>query len=542
MPIKLRKTNIQYDINNPESGWIILGFDENGNLVKKEENGNYEPIINDVTSGNFSRLVVDFLTVGSRVTGIDEGVYSISQGQAIEASGYTSFAQGNSVISNNDITYARGENVEALNKYSWVSGAGPSPARKIYSSGINSFVHQHYEDTVSSYGSSADYSVILGGTDNIIEGNSTRSVILGGTTNKVNNGVVNSVILGGDTQTATLSNTVYIPKIVLTETVASTTGIPGSIYYDGTNFYGVGSGGAVRLDISSVSFGGATGNIFFSNGSGGITQSDDLNFDATSKTLTVADNIQTDNITVDVLTATSSVISNSIFKSSDNSVILATDSTGTINIRPGGESVTSNASTFSTTEAIIGTTLTIGGITNGINSNFIQFLNNSEYILRLWGDDDSGFYQDNADVFTIRKNTNEGFQFNINTGTLMAVGDIVGYATTISDKRLKEDINPLENALEKVLKLNGVDYQWIDKKDGIHTGYIAQEVEKIIPNVVVENNLIGKGDELYKTIRYQEIIPYITEAIKIEDSKIKTLENKIKDLEEKIMILESKVA
>lgn len=89
-----------------------------------------------------------------------------------------------------------------------------------------------------------------------------------------------------------------------------------------------------------------------------------------------------------------------------------------------------------------------------------------------------------------------------------------------SDKNLKENIQPIENALDKVVKLNGRTFDW--KTSGRHTaGFIAQEVEKVIPDMVTTDN---KG---LKAVNYVDTIAYLVEAIKEQQKQIEVLQAKL---------------
>jgi hypothetical protein len=92
-----------------------------------------------------------------------------------------------------------------------------------------------------------------------------------------------------------------------------------------------------------------------------------------------------------------------------------------------------------------------------------------------------------------------GFRNIANTGTITADGNI----TAFSDERLKSDIKTIDNALDKVMKMRGVSYTKQAEK-GI--GVIAQEVEKIIPEVVHD------GD--FKSVAYGNMVGVLIEAIK----------------------------
>ena len=95
--------------------------------------------------------------------------------------------------------------------------------------------------------------------------------------------------------------------------------------------------------------------------------------------------------------------------------------------------------------------------------------------------------------------------------------DITAFATYhSSDINLKTNINTLTNCYDIVSNLNPVGFKWIkNNKDNV--GFIAQEVEQIIPNIV------SNTDE-YKTIAETKIIAYLVGAIQELDKELKELE------------------
>jgi hypothetical protein len=100
------------------------------------------------------------------------------------------------------------------------------------------------------------------------------------------------------------------------------------------------------------------------------------------------------------------------------------------------------------------------------------------------------------------------------TGTIRATGDVIAF----SDRRVKENIKTIDNALEKVINLRGVEFNKIgENKKSI--GVIAQEVEKILPEVISTD----KRD--MKSVAYGNIVGVLIEAIKELSDKIKVLEN-----------------
>jgi hypothetical protein len=118
-------------------------------------------------------------------------------------------------------------------------------------------------------------------------------------------------------------------------------------------------------------------------------------------------------------------------------------------------------------------------------------------------------------------NTNASIGRNTSLGRLYlthTTGDIDLYANNIrfrgsvihsSDRRFKTDITPLTAALDAVEKMQSVRYKWKDRPGDTHPhyGFIAQEMEKVLPEMVLTDN------EGYKSIRYIELIPVLVNAL-----------------------------
>jgi len=126
------------------------------------------------------------------------------------------------------------------------------------------------------------------------------------------------------------------------------------------------------------------------------------------------------------------------------------------------------------------------------------------------------------------------------SGQIRASGEITAY---YSDVRLKTNINPIINALDKVRSISGVTYQsndiaeqygYTDKR--VQVGVIAQEIEAVLPEIVVpapfdiEKNDDGteysKSGENYKTVQYEKLIPLLIEAIKELSKQVEELKNR----------------
>lgn len=147
----------------------------------------------------------------------------------------------------------------------------------------------------------------------------------------------------------------------------------------------------------------------------------------------------------------------------------------------------------------------------------------------------------NTDVYTgnsndyIHYDTDVGMRFYTNQaedmrltdgGDLHVDGNIIGYSSTISDQRLKGNINKIENALDKVMQING--YTFTYNHDGKQSaGVIAQEVENIMPSAVQSTNLVFNDDNdvEFKTVQYDQLTGLLIEAIKDLKAEIEELKN-----------------
>ena len=107
------------------------------------------------------------------------------------------------------------------------------------------------------------------------------------------------------------------------------------------------------------------------------------------------------------------------------------------------------------------------------------------------------------------------------SGVIRAANDIVAFYS--SDERLKDNISNIPNALEKVESLRGVEFDWNDNQEvyeGHDIGVIAQDVEKVLPEIV-ENR-----DNGYKAVKYEKLTAVLIEAVKELSARVKELENK----------------
>jgi hypothetical protein len=107
--------------------------------------------------------------------------------------------------------------------------------------------------------------------------------------------------------------------------------------------------------------------------------------------------------------------------------------------------------------------------------------------------------------------------------------ELSGDLTEISDARYKKNISSFTGALNKIRQLRGVTYNWIDEKKGTteQIGFIAQELEKVFPQLVMTNK------EGYKSVAYSHVIPVLVEAIKEQQQQIDELKKMVEQLAKK---------
>jgi hypothetical protein len=200
------------------------------------------------------------------------------------------------------------------------------------------------------------------------------------------------------------------------------------------------------------------------------------------------------------------------------------NTTLTADLAVNGGDITTTATTFNLVNATA-TTLNIGGAATTIA------LGSATAALTY-----NGTSLTASDSVTQVKSLGVGLAASATSGEIRAAGNI---SSNYSDERLKENIQVIENALEKVCSLRGVTYTanqlaesfgYTSKESQV--GVLAGEVEKILPEVVkpapfdimlFENTEISRSGENYKTVQYEKLVPLLIEAIKELNKEIKEL-------------------
>ena len=120
-------------------------------------------------------------------------------------------------------------------------------------------------------------------------------------------------------------------------------------------------------------------------------------------------------------------------------------------------------------------------------------------------------------------------------GDIVSKGNVTAFGTSflsVSDEREKEHIYEISESLNKITDLRPTKFTWKEtQKEDV--GFIAQEVEEIIPEVVettkgfidIDNE---KQPEERKTISYPKLVPYLVDTIKELTKRIEELEKKVK--------------
>ena len=194
----------------------------------------------------------------------------------------------------------------------------------------------------------------------------------------------------------------------------------------------------------------------------------------------------------------------------------------------GGNHIGDSIITDNGSSATITGDLTVTGIINGSLTGSIENAVTASYI----------DYSNIANTPTIPTNNNQltngaGYTTytsnqatnttsNVTFNTVNATGDITAFAS--SDERLKDNIQTIPNAVEKVQQIKGVSFDWNGNQtnhSGHDIGVIAQDIEKVLPEIVATR------DDGYKAVRYEKIVALLIEAVKEQQLQIDELKSKL---------------
>ena len=163
----------------------------------------------------------------------------------------------------------------------------------------------------------------------------------------------------------------------------------------------------------------------------------------------------------------------------------------------------------------------------GANKGFLQITGGQDVKIGTNIDNDLGSFfirTNGADRVKVDPNGNVGvgtsspavrFQVGVNGDGSVARANAW---QTFSDERFKKEVQPIDNALQKIKDLQGYYYQWINGSDNTRqAGFLAQEVEKVLPEIVSTD---GEG---YKSVDYGKMNALLLQAIKEQQVLIERL-------------------
>ena len=196
----------------------------------------------------------------------------------------------------------------------------------------------------------------------------------------------------------------------------------------------------------------------------------------------------------------------------------------------------SDATDSATGALTFGNTVTLTGSQTGNYPSLNLTTSSSSNQLQLQfgttSDPDEGIisYFPSTNHFDFTVGTNVRFRME-GDGDFHADGDVIAYSTTISDRRLKSDIKNIDDAVDKVKKINGCTFK---RHDGqVSAGVIAQDVEAVLPEAIREKVLplhLANDTTTYKLVEYDAIIGLLVESVKELTARVEELENAASDI------------
>jgi hypothetical protein len=161
---------------------------------------------------------------------------------------------------------------------------------------------------------------------------------------------------------------------------------------------------------------------------------------------------------------------------------------------------------------------TVSSLTNHTTNNLTEGSTNLYYTdTRVRDAISGGTGVDFSSGGVISIGQNVGTTANVGFKTVTATGDITAFGT-ISDITMKENINPISNALDKISQLGGYTFNYKGNETPM-TGVMAQELQKVLPEAVYQTNDPTTNETVY-AVRHGNVIGLLIEAIKELQEKV----------------------
>jgi hypothetical protein len=121
---------------------------------------------------------------------------------------------------------------------------------------------------------------------------------------------------------------------------------------------------------------------------------------------------------------------------------------------------------------------------------------------------------------------------NTTVGSINVTASATSYATS-SDYRLKENVIPVANAVDRLMLLNPCNFNFISDPANPVDGFLAHEAQAIVPNAVigVKDEVDAEGAPVHQSIDHSKLVPLLTAALQEALAKITALEARITALE-----------
>ena len=217
--------------------------------------------------------------------------------------------------------------------------------------------------------------------------------------------------------------------------------------------------------------------------------------------------------------------------------VISFDGQGELDTYKGNKFIPTGSFASATSNAYIA-----GGLLSGAPAGQLNVLSGSVVSTPLYwfqaGIQVDGYMKVTGNIESDANITSDGGIIYVKTGSTIKAsidqsgnGFFTGDVTTngsASDERLKENIKPLEKGLETIEQIKTYTFNYKARPQDTHPGVIAQEIEKLVPEVVYD---IEMEDGIYKAVRYQQLVPLLINAIKDLSEKVNVLENKLNNKE-----------
>ncbi len=269
---------------------------------------------------------------------------------------------------------------------------------------------------------------------------------------------------------------------------------------------------------SGLTGGGSSGDVTLNVGAGNLidVQADQIDVDLSELTTSTANGDGDFFAVIDSSGNQKKLTKGNINNSGFNNDAGYTTNTGDITGVTAGDGLTGGGASGSVT-LDVGAGTGIDVASDAISVDVSDFMSN--------GSNNRVVTATGADAMNAEANmTFDGSTLDV-TGAIRATGDVTAFYS--SDKNLKENISNIENAVDKVSKINGVYYNWTSEAQKKHdhfgkekeVGVIAQEVEEVLPEIVATR------DDGTKAVRYERLCALLIESVKELKKEIEELKS-----------------